>query len=122
MFQHYLAELVLETKLPIFSVNYRLAPECTDTTLAEDCYAGLLWLYENATRFNIDPRRKAETRHISPSVGGNLFKDMAFAISVVEQQAKLAMLIEQAGGAIVQDWALLFEKPIFNTAIRSHSA
>ena len=74
MFQPYLAALVLETKVPIFSVNYRLAPECKNTTLAEDCYAGLLWLYANAARFNIDSRRIAV---MGESAGGGLAASVA---------------------------------------------
>jgi len=41
----------------VVSVDYRLAPEATGTTLVEDCYDGLLWLAEHATDFGIDPAR-----------------------------------------------------------------
>ena len=39
------------------SVDYRLAPEVTGTTLVEDCYQGLLWVAEHAGELGIDPAR-----------------------------------------------------------------
>ncbi|CAG9996215.1 unnamed protein product [Clonostachys byssicola] len=39
-----LAHLVSKTSVPIFSVNYRLAPEHKDTVPVEDAYTALLWL------------------------------------------------------------------------------
>jgi acetyl esterase/lipase len=39
------------------SVGYRLAPEHPDPAPIEDCYAGLVWLFENADDWNIDPDR-----------------------------------------------------------------
>lgn len=36
-----LKDLTVETGLPVFSVDYRLAPEHPHPVLVEDCYAGL---------------------------------------------------------------------------------
>ncbi|MDX3854955.1 alpha/beta hydrolase [Streptomyces sp. AK02-01A] len=41
----------------VISVDYRLAPEATGTTLVEDCYQGLLWISEHADDLGIDPAR-----------------------------------------------------------------
>ncbi|MFC8074598.1 alpha/beta hydrolase fold domain-containing protein [Streptomyces sp. NPDC057307] len=39
----------------VVSVDYRLAPEATGTTLVDDCYQGLLWLAEHAAELGVDP-------------------------------------------------------------------
>ncbi|WP_329334168.1 alpha/beta hydrolase [Streptomyces sp. NBC_01352] len=41
----------------VVSVDYRLAPEATGTTLVDDCYRGLLWVAEHAAELGIDPAR-----------------------------------------------------------------
>lgn len=41
----------------VVSVDYRLAPEATGTTLVEDCYQGLLWVATHATELGADPER-----------------------------------------------------------------
>jgi acetyl esterase/lipase len=41
----------------VVSVDYRLAPEATGTTLVDDCYRGLLWIAEHAAELGIDPAR-----------------------------------------------------------------
>jgi acetyl esterase/lipase len=41
----------------VISVDYRLAPEVTGTTLLDDCYQGLLWVAEHANDLAIDPAR-----------------------------------------------------------------
>ncbi|MER7922004.1 alpha/beta hydrolase fold domain-containing protein [Streptomyces sp. NPDC096057] len=41
----------------VVSVEYRLAPEVTGTTLVDDCYQGLLWTTEHAEELGIDPAR-----------------------------------------------------------------
>lgn len=47
------------TNVPIFSVDYRCAPEHKELVLVNDCYIALQWLMENAQAFNIDPTRIA---------------------------------------------------------------
>lgn len=39
------------------SVDYRRAPETPDPGPREDCYAGLVWMAENATELGVDPDR-----------------------------------------------------------------
>ncbi|MFF1737387.1 alpha/beta hydrolase [Streptomyces sp. NPDC058247] len=41
----------------VVSVDYRLAPEATGTTLVDDCYQGLLWTAEHSEELGIDPTR-----------------------------------------------------------------
>ncbi|MET7427069.1 alpha/beta hydrolase [Dactylosporangium sp. NPDC005555] len=41
----------------VISVDYRLAPEVSGTTLVDDCYHGLLWTAEHADELGIDPAR-----------------------------------------------------------------
>ncbi|MDQ0772005.1 acetyl esterase/lipase [Streptomyces aurantiacus] len=41
----------------VVSVDYRLAPEATGTTLVDDCYQGLLWIAEHSEELGIDPAR-----------------------------------------------------------------
>lgn len=64
-----LSLLVSETGIPIFSVDYRLAPEHTGSTPVEDCYSALVWLQQNADAQGIDPARIAV---FGESAGGGL--------------------------------------------------
>ena len=41
----------------VVTVDYRLAPESTGTTLVDDCYQGLRWIAANADELGIDPSR-----------------------------------------------------------------
>lgn len=74
MYARQLRPFVSETGIPVFTVDYRLAPESNGTTLVEDCYTGLLWLHENAKTFNIDPARIAV---YGQSAGGGLAAGVA---------------------------------------------
>lgn len=56
-FKHIVAFMVEKSGVPFFSVDYRLAPEVSGTSLVDDCYAALLWLQQNAEKFNVDPAR-----------------------------------------------------------------
>ncbi|WIX75061.1 alpha/beta hydrolase [Amycolatopsis carbonis] len=50
---------VARSGVPFLSVGYRLAPEVTGTTLAEDVFAGLTWLVEHAPEMGVDAARIA---------------------------------------------------------------
>ncbi|RVW09098.1 alpha/beta hydrolase [Prescottella agglutinans] len=41
----------------VVSVDYRLAPEATGSTLVDDCYQGLRWISEHSAELGIDPAR-----------------------------------------------------------------
>ncbi|MED7931107.1 alpha/beta hydrolase [Nonomuraea sp. LP-02] len=58
----------------VISVEYRLAPEATGTTLVEDCYRGLLWVAEHAGELGIDPQRIVVA---GTSAGGGLAAGLA---------------------------------------------
>ncbi|MGW4104129.1 alpha/beta hydrolase [Streptomyces sp. NPDC004976] len=53
----------------VVSVDYRLAPEATGTTLVDDCYRGLSWVAEHSDELGIDPARIIVA---GPSAGGGL--------------------------------------------------
>ncbi|TPX17875.1 uncharacterized protein E0L32_002976 [Thyridium curvatum] len=85
-----LAYLVEETAVPIFSVDYRLAPEHTGKTLVNDCYASLLWLQQNAHEHNVDPARIAV---YGESAGGGLAAGVALMARDRNLQPPLAKQI-----------------------------
>ncbi|WP_193608276.1 alpha/beta hydrolase [Nocardioides lijunqiniae] len=53
----------------VVSVDYRLAPEASGTTLVDDCYAGLVWTAEHAAELGVDPTRLVVA---GTSAGGGL--------------------------------------------------
>jgi acetyl esterase/lipase len=55
--------------LPIFSLDYRLAPEHPHPTPVNDCYTGLAWLSANASALGIDNSRIVV---LGESAGGGL--------------------------------------------------
>lgn len=59
--------------LPIFSIDYRLAPEHPHPTPVNDCYAGLLYLHTHALTLGIDPAR---IMVLGESAGGGLAAGM----------------------------------------------
>lgn len=69
-----IAGYVAETNVQMFSVEYRLAPEHSGTTLVEDCYASLAWIHDHADEFNIDRARIAV---MGESAGGGLAASLA---------------------------------------------
>ena len=72
------------------SVEYRLAPEHPGTTLVDDCYAGLVWLSQNAQKFNIDPTRIAV---MGESAGGGIAAGVALMARDKNLQPPLAKQI-----------------------------
>lgn len=85
-----LASLVSQTSIPIFSVNYRLAPEHNGTTLVEDCLAALVWLSQNAQMHNVDPARIAL---FGESAGGGLAAGVALMARDMNLQPPIAKQI-----------------------------
>lgn len=57
----------------VVTIDYRLAPEASGTTLVEDCYQGLLWIAAHAEALGIDPRRIVVA---GASAGGGLAAGM----------------------------------------------
>lgn len=57
----------------IVTVDYRLAPEASGSTLVEDCYAGLSWTAAHAADLGIDPARLIVA---GASAGGGLAAGM----------------------------------------------
>jgi acetyl esterase/lipase len=74
LFDPRVAGLVSESGVPFLSVDYRLAPEGTGTMLAEDTFAGLMWLISNAAKLGVDPARIAV---MGESAGGGVAAGVA---------------------------------------------
>jgi acetyl esterase/lipase len=58
----------------VISVDYRLAPEASGSTLVEDCYRGLAWAADHAADLGIDPARMVVA---GASAGGGLAAGVA---------------------------------------------
>jgi acetyl esterase/lipase len=85
-----LAMLVNETGIPIFSVNYRLAPEYSGQIVVEDCYSALVWVQQNAASHRIDPARIAV---FGESAGGGLAAGVALLARDEEMHPPIAKQI-----------------------------
>ena len=64
------------TGVPVLSVDYRVAPEVTGTTLTDDGFAALCWFLERAEDFGVDPDRVAV---VGDSGGGGVAAGVAVA-------------------------------------------
>ncbi|KAH7407182.1 arylesterase/monooxygenase [Cadophora sp. MPI-SDFR-AT-0126] len=96
VFASMLKTLASKTGVPIFSVDYRLAPEHPHPTPVEDCYAGLIWLQQHAVDLNIDKSRIAI---MGESAGGGIAagvalmaRDRAFSPPLAKQILVYPML------------------------------
>ncbi|WP_413804841.1 alpha/beta hydrolase fold domain-containing protein [Streptomyces sp. OE57] len=58
-FAPFIAQYVAAAGVPFLSVEYRLAPEVTGSTLTDDVYTGLTWLIERADELGVDAARIA---------------------------------------------------------------
>lgn len=76
LYDSLVADYVESTGVPFLSVDYRLAPEVTGTTLVNDTLAALQWLIERAGEFAIDPSRIAI---MGDSGGGGVAAGVAIA-------------------------------------------
>jgi acetyl esterase/lipase len=54
-----IAEYVAKSGVPFLAVEYRLAPEGREASLAEDVLAGLRWLVAHAPELGVEPSRIA---------------------------------------------------------------
>jgi acetyl esterase/lipase len=58
-FAPFIEQYVASSGVPFLSVEYRLAPEATGSTLSDDVYTGLTWLREHAEELRVDRDRIA---------------------------------------------------------------
>ena len=72
----YCSNIADELNVLVVSVEYRLAPENPFPAPLEDCYAGLLWLWQAQEELGLDPTRIAVG---GASAGGGLAAGIALA-------------------------------------------
>ena len=72
------------TGMPFVSVQYRLAPEVSGTTPADDAFAGLRWLLAHASELGVDPSRIAV---MGESAGGGI----AAGVAIRAREARIEL-------------------------------
>jgi acetyl esterase/lipase len=86
----------------VVSVDYRLAPDVTGTTLVEDAYAGLVWLADHAEDLGVDPARLVVA---GTSAGGGLAAGAVLlardrATPPVAAQVLICPMLDHRGGTV----------------------
>ncbi len=102
MVDGHLSRLARALRIPILSVDYRLAPEHPFPAPLDDCYTALQWVHAHATELGIDPRRIAIG---GESAGGGL-------------AASLAQLAQDRGEAPIAFQLLVYPMLDDRTALR----
>jgi acetyl esterase/lipase len=59
LYAPFIAKYVTATGVPFFAPDYRLAPEAQYPTNVDDAHKALLYLFDHAEEFGIDPKRIA---------------------------------------------------------------
>ncbi|RPF20500.1 alpha/beta hydrolase [Myceligenerans xiligouense] len=86
----------------VVTIDYRLAPEATGTTLVEDGYAGLVWLAEHAAELGVDPDRLVVA---GTSAGGGVAAGVTLlardrATPAVAAQVLVCPMLDHRGGTV----------------------
>ncbi|MFF1831072.1 alpha/beta hydrolase [Paenarthrobacter sp. NPDC058040] len=76
LYHRTVSNYVEQTGVPFLSVDYRLAPEFSGTTLVDDSHSALVWLVDRADELEIDPGRIAV---MGDSGGGGVAAGVAIA-------------------------------------------
>jgi triacylglycerol lipase len=96
--------LVDQLGVAIVSVDYRLAPEHPHPIPVEDCYAGILWLVDNADAYGLDVSRLVS---MGESAGGGLAAAMALLLrdrghSILKHQYLIYPMLDDRTGSTVE--------------------
>jgi acetyl esterase/lipase len=75
-----IGKIVTQTGVPCFAPDYRLAPEAQYPTNVDDAHKALLYFFEKASEFGIDPKRIAV---MGDSGGGGLSAALVVSITFI---------------------------------------
>jgi acetyl esterase/lipase len=78
MYDGLIAKYVTNTGVPFFAPDYRLAPEAQYPTNVDDAHKALLYIFDHAKEWEIDPQRIAI---MGDSGGGGLAAALAVSIT-----------------------------------------